>query len=107
MAREPAVILASTFSPFETSGPHVALRRVDRRWFVKPKTPTAEAARRRIRHAQDQADAPRGFAALAWQSDPTRWLQLVERDAGDGEEAPSNGDEAETAHREELAGRPA
>ena len=54
---------------------------------VKPKTNIHhEPARRRIRHAQDQADAPRGFQALQWQADPTRWLQLVERDAGDVED---------------------
>jgi hypothetical protein len=53
---------------------------------VKPKTNIHhQRARQRMRHAQDQADAPRGFQALQWQADPTRYLQLTQRDAGDSD----------------------
>jgi hypothetical protein len=42
-------------------------------------TPHGEAARRRIRHAQDRADAPRGFRALGWGSTPNAWAETAER----------------------------
>jgi hypothetical protein len=42
--------------------------------------PAHKAARRRQRHAQDQAE-PRGWQALQWEQRPSTWLAKLARDA--------------------------